>query len=144
MAPYLAQHTANVNAYKQMQNSWLLQQENANWSAFIDKMKVLQPTWYANYTSGAGRDNAVLALNQLQTIFSDPKTAPNHEQAQLVKGLLDDYNSHEQQMNMYKQMNITGELVNLEKQNWQTYLENLKTSDPRLTSVINTVFSKVD
>ena len=143
VAPYLAQHTANVNQYKQMQNSYMLQQENQTWSDFMGKMKVLQPTWYENYTSGAGRDNAAVAVQQLQNIFADPATAPKHEQAQLVKALLNDYNSHMGIMNQYKQLGVTGEPVQLETQNWETYLENLKASDPRLTSVINTVFSKV-
>ena len=143
IAPLLAQHTANVNAYKQMQNSFLLQQETQNWSAVMDKMKVLQPTWYANYTSGAGRDNAALAVQQLQTIFDGSANEPKTPQALLVKGLLSDYQSHMNIINQYKQLGITGEVVNMENQNWQTYLENLKTSDVRLNSVINTVFSKV-
>ena len=143
IAPLLAQHTANVNAYKQMQNSFLLQQETQSWSAVMDKMKVLQPTWYANYTSGAGRDNAALAVQQLQTIFDGSANEPKTPQALLVKGLLSDYQSHMNIINQYKQLGITGEVVNMENQNWQTYLENLKTSDVRLNSVINTVFSKV-
>jgi hypothetical protein len=143
VAPYLAQHTATVNEYKQQQNSFMLQQENANWSDFMTKMKTMQPTWYENYTSGAGRDNAALALGQLQSIFADPKTAPKHEQAQLVQGLLNDYQAHMNIVNQYKQLGITGQVVNMENQNWQTYLENLKTQDTRLSSVINTVFSKV-
>ena len=143
VAPYLADHTAKVNEYKQMQNSYMLQQENQNWSAFLGQMKVLQPTWYENYTNGYGRNNAALAVQQLQNIFADPKTAPNTTQAQLVKGLLSDYNNHMNTMNQYKQMGITGQIVQMESQNWSTYLENLKASDPRLTSVINTVFSKV-
>ena len=143
VAPFLAQHTKTVNEYKQMQNSFMLQQENQNWSDFMTKMKSMQPTWYENYTSGAGRDNAALAIQQLNNIFADPTTAPTHEQAQLVNGLLTDYKTHMNTVNQYKQLGITGEVVNMENQNWQTYLENLKASDPRLTSVINTVFSKV-
>jgi len=143
IAPYLAQHTANVNALKQAQSSYLLQQENQNWKAIVDGMKALNPTWYENYTSGAGRDNAAVALRQLQTIFADDKLTPKTEQAKLVKGLLSDYQSHMNIINQYKQLNITGSVVDMETQNWNTYLENLKTSDPRLESVINTVFSKV-
>lgn len=143
VAPYLAQHTANVTEYKQTQNSFMLQQENQNWSDFMAKMKNMQPTWFENYSSGAGRDNAALAVQQLQNIFADKNTAPQHEQAKLVQGLLVDYQSHMGIINQYKQLGVTGEAVNLENQNWQSYLENLKTSDPRLTSVINTVFSKV-
>ena len=143
IAPYLAQHTANVNAYKQMQNSYMLQQENQNWSDFMGKMKDTMPTWYENYTSGAGRDNAALAVSQLQNIFADPKGAPNTPQAKLVQGLLADYQGHMNIINQYKQLGITGQVVQMENQNWQTYLENLKTSDARLTSVINSVFSKV-
>lgn len=143
VAPYLAQHTAKVNEYKQMQNSYMLQQENQNWSAFMGQMKTLQPTWYENYTNGYGRDNAALAVQQLQNIFADDKTAPKHEQAQLVKALLNDYNNHMNTMNQYKQLGINGQVLQMESQNWSTYLENLKASEPRLTSVINTVFSKV-
>ena len=143
IAPYLTQHTANVNAYKQMQNSFMLQQENQNWSDFMGKMKDTMPTWYQNYTSGAGRDNAAVVVSQLQNIFADPKSAPNTPQAKLVQGLLTDYQSHMNIINQYKQLGITGQVVQMENQNWLTYLENLKTSDVRLTSVINSVFSKV-
>jgi hypothetical protein len=141
VAPYLAQHTANVNEYKY--NSFMLQQENQNWSNFMGQMKVLQPTWYDNYTNGYGRNNAALAVQQLQNIFADAKTAPTHDQAKLVKALLSDYNNHMNTMNQYKQLGITGQVVQMESQNWLTYLENLKAGEPRLTSVINTVFSKV-
>jgi hypothetical protein len=143
IAPLLTEHTALVNTYTQMQNSFLLQQENQRWSDIMGKMKTLQPTWYANYTSGAGRDNAALAIQQLQNIFADDATAPKNEQANLVRSLLGDYQSHMNIMNQYKQLGITGQVVQMENQNWLTYLENLKTSDPRLSSVINTVFSKV-
>ena len=141
VAPYLAQHTANVNQYKY--NSFMLQQENQSWSNFMGQMKVLQPTWYDNYTNGYGRNNAALAVQQLQNIFADKNTAPTHEQAKLVQALLSDYNSHMNTLNQYKQLGITGQVVQMESQNWGTYLENIKASDPRLTSVINTVFSKV-
>ena len=141
VAPYLAQHTSNVNEYKY--NSFMLQQENQNWSNFMSQMKTLQPTWYDNYTNGYGRNNAALAVQQLQNIFADAKTAPTHDQAKLVKALLSDYNNHMNTMNQYKQLGITGQVVQMESQNWLTYLENLKAGEPRLTSVINTVFSKV-
>ena len=121
----------------------MLQQENQNWSNFMNQMKTLQPTWYDNYTNGYGRNNAALAVQQLQNIFADAKTEPTHDQAKLVKALLSDYNNHMNTMNQYKQLGITGQVVQMESQNWLTYLENLKAGEPRLTSVINTVFSKV-
>ena len=143
IAPFLAQHTANVNMYKQEQNNFMLQQENANWSNLMSQLKDTMPTWYQHYTSGAGRDTAALAISQLQTLFADPKIAPKGTQASLVSGLLNDYQSHQNILNQYKNMGVSGEAVQLENQNWKTYLENLKASDARLTTVINTVFSKV-
>jgi hypothetical protein len=143
IAPLIAQHTANVNQYKQEGNTYALQMENQQWSDTLAKMKTLQPTWYENYSNGAGRDNAAVIVSQLQTIFSDPKLTPKTEQAKLVQGLLSDWQSHMNTINQYKQLKVTGEPVSMENQNWQTYLENLKTSEPRLTSVINAVFSKV-
>lgn len=143
IAPYLEQHTQNVNTFRSMQNSFLLQQENQNWSAFMSQLKNTMPTWYDNYSSGGGRNSAALAVQQLQSIFSTPGYKPKTEQEKLVMGLMQDYQAHNATIEQYKNFGITGQLVDMENQNWSTYLENLKASDQRLQSVINSVFSKV-
>lgn len=143
IAPYLEQHNTNVKQFTQMQNSFLLQQENQNWSAFMDKLKQTMPTWYDNYSSGNGRNNANLAIKQLQSIFSAPDYQPKTEQEKLVMALMSDYEKHNGTLEQYKNFGITGQLVDMENQNWKTYLDSLKASDQRLQSVINSVFSKV-
>lgn len=144
IAPYRDQHNQILEQARQSRDTYTAQQETQRWSAIMTKMKNLYPIWYADYTSSEGRTNAELAISQLQYIYSNPSLTPTHEQGKLVGALLRDYNNYMGKIQQYRDFNITGVIVDLEKQNWQAYLDRLKTNDQRLATVINGVFSKVD
>jgi len=110
----------------------------------MKKMQNLYPVWYADYTSNEGRVTARNAFNQLQKIFAPGSNlAPDTEQARSVKALISDYNKHQSIMSQYTMLNIQGGPSTIETQNWENYLLRLKESDPRLSSVISSVFMKL-
>ena len=144
IAPYRDQHNKIVEDARATRNTFAAQEETKRWSAIMQKMANLYPIWYADYTSSEGRTNAQLVISQLQYIYSNPQLAPQHEQGKLVGALLRDYNIYQSKIQQYRDYNINSILVDMEKQNWQAYLDRAKTLDPRLATVINGVFSKVD
>jgi len=102
----------------------------------------LYPVWYADYTSNEGRVMAKNAFNQLTKIFAS-NLAPDNEQSRSVKALIGDYNKHQSIMAQYTMLNIQGGPSTIETQNWENYLLRLKENDPRLSSIINSVFMKL-
>ena len=142
MAPLIKEHVTILNQAQANYDTYTKQQETARWSAIMNKMKNLHPIWYADYTNPEGSKNAQTAYNQLQLIFSRPD-APTHEQAQMVKALMSDYQKHADIMAQYKSLNLQGPLNQAEKQNWENYLLRLSESEPRLKPVIDSVFRKL-
>ena len=142
MSKEISNHIAIINQAEANYDSYTKQQEQQRWSAIMEKMKNLYPIWYADYTNGEGRINAQTAYNQLQLIFSRPNP-PTHEQAKLVKALMGDFERHQASMNQYKSVNLTGIVVQTEKDNWENYLLTLRESEPRLRPVIDSVFRKL-
>lgn len=136
-------HVALITQAKTNFDTYSQKVENDRWSGVMKKMQNLYPIWYADYTNGEGKINAQIAYNQLQKIFSNDATAPKHEQAQLVKAVIKDYQTHAQTVAQYRLLNITGTLPQIENQNWENYLLSLAESDPRLKPVINSVFMKL-
>ena len=105
-------------------------------------MKNLYPIWYSDYSSADRRTNATVAYNQIQKILQSPD-APTNDQTKMVRGLVSDYQSHQNVMSQYKMMNIQGFLPTAEKQKWENYLTQLSVNNPRLNSVIKSVFLKL-
>lgn len=139
-----ATHTKVIQQAKANYDTFTEKQENERWSAVMTKMKNLYPIWYDSYTNQNGKNDANKAYSQLQQILdsSNPNT-PTHEQANLVRGLMNDYSVHAQRLNQYKMLNIQGPVVNDENQNWQNHLDAVAANDPRLAPVIQSVFSKL-
>lgn len=137
------QHTEIITAAKANFDTYAQKEENDRWSAVMTKMKNLYPIWYKDYTNGEGKINANTAYNQLQKIFADSKTEPKHEQAKMVKALMGDYQRHAAIMSEYNMLGIQGYATQDEVQNWQNYLMTLAENEPRLKSVINSVFMKL-
>lgn len=137
-----ATHTKIIAQAKANYDTFSEKQENDRWSTVMAKMKNLHPIWYDSYTNQNGKNDALNSYNQLQQIFNSPN-APTHEQANLVKGLMNDYSVHAQRLNEYKMMNIQGPVVNEENQNWQNHLDAVALNEPRLAAVVQSVFSKL-
>ena len=122
----------------------LQRMERDNWSTVMTKMKNLYPIWYSDYTNPERRTDAQVAVSQLNKIFapSNPNQ-PKHEQAVLVKDLLDKYNQYQSQQAQFNMMNIQGVASQLSKQDWEDYLMTRAEQEPRLNSVIYGVFLKL-
>ena len=142
ISPYMTIHKQRVAEMTANGDTTGLSQEATAWSGVMAKMKNLYPTWFSTYNSNASKANASVAFGQFKTIFGSPN-APTNEQAQQVKGLVNDYDVHAARLNDAKQNGDT-ESTKLEKDNWTNYLTNLETQDPRLKAVINSVFKRLD
>ena len=142
MGGEIKQHVAAVAQAEANFDTYAKSIETQRWSGVMKKMQNLYPVWYADYTSNEGRVMATTAFNQLQKIFAS-NLAPDTEQARQVKALINDYNKHQSIMSQYTMLNIQGPASTMEKQNWEDYLLRLKESDPRLSSVISSVFMKL-
>lgn len=136
-------HNQIITAAKANFDTYAQKEENDRWSSVMTKMKNLYPIWYKDYTNGEGKINAQTAYNQLQQIFANPNTEPKHEQAKMVKALMGDYQRHAEIMSEYDMLGIQGYATQDEVQNWQNYLMALAENEPRLKSVINSVFMKL-
>ena len=140
MAPEITKHVA---ALKQAQNiPALANLESDRWSAIMNKMKNLYPLWYSDYTNPDRRIDAQTAVNQLDKIFAGPNP-PKHEQAVLVKELLNKYHQYISTKSQFSMMNIRGVASQMNKQQWEDYLMTRAEEDPRLNSVIYSVFLKL-
>lgn len=142
MSGEIKQHVAALNQADANYDTYSKNVETQRWSSVMKKMENIYPVWYADYTSNEGRVMARTAFNQLQKIFASG-LAPDTEQSRQVKGLISDYNKHQSVMSQYTMLNIQGPVSTMEKQNWEDYLLRLKESDPRLSSVINSIFMKL-
>lgn len=142
ISPLIKQH---VNALAQAQNIPALKKiEQDRWSGVIAKMQNLYPIWYSDYTSRDRVNDAQVAVNQLNKIFApDNPNQPKHEQAVLVKDLLDRYNQYQQQKSLFSSLNIRGVASQVSKQDWEDYLMARAEQEPRLNSVIYSVFLKL-
>ena len=139
ISPLITQHAQILNnAF----DPFTKQQENDRWSGIMNKMKNLYPIWYSDYSSSDRRTNATVAYNQIQKILQSPN-APTNDQTKMVQGLVSDYQNHQNVMSQYKMMNIQGFLPTAEKQKWENYLTQLSVNNPRLNSVIKSVFLKL-
>lgn len=140
MDPLITQHIANMKKYEF--DPYMKKLEQDSWSAQMKKMQTFHPVWYDSYTSGDARRQAQTTYNQLVSIFSSPNP-PQHEQAKLVYGLMQKYQSYQAVMNQYDMLNLQGVASTAEKQSWQDYLYTLREKEPRLKPVIDSVFRKL-
>ena len=118
------------------------QQERTRWSGIVEQMKNFYPIWYKDYTSGGAATNAQTAYNQIVKILSSDQN-PKDKQSQLVGDLVNKYQQHQQEMNQYQALNLQGFMVQQNKDSWNEYLTQLSVDEPRLTTVINSVFMKL-
>lgn len=135
------EHTQIVNEAKAIGDTVGLQAEMSRWNDFMKGMETMHPTWYNDYMSPESKNNAQRILDQLQAMFA-AGDAPAGKQTDLVAALLKDYNTHLQRVNENQMLGIA-DMTKMEKQNWETYLVNLRESNPRLSSIINSIFLKL-
>lgn len=115
--------------------------ERSAWSAFVKDYGSSNPIWQADYSSPVRTQNAQHVVGQLVTLFSS-KTPPVGEQANLVSSLLRDYMVHTQSLQTFSDL-YGQDAVTTEKENWNNYLDTIVASEPRLNSVVNSVFRRL-
>lgn len=135
-------HTKTIADAKASMDTYNQKQENDRWKVVMSEMERMNPVWYKNYVNGDGKVNAVTGYTQLQNIFNGPNP-PQHKQAQLVQGLMRDYQTHSQTLAQYKDLGIQGFLITDENQNWENHLLAVAQNQPELAPVINTIFKKL-
>ena len=129
-------------AMKELDNAGLSKvDERAAWSAYIQDFGKMNPIWWDDYSSTAKGHVAQVALNDLQTLFTS-KNPPTGRQANLVKGLLNDWHVHNTAITGYRDSRFS-EAVQAESDAWNSYLDDLSVSTPELNSVINSVFRRL-
>jgi hypothetical protein len=116
--------------------------ERARWSGVTSQMQNFFPIWYDDYTKGGSATNAKTAYNQIVNILNSPNR-PQGKQIDLVEGLVKQYQQHQLQASQYKALNIQGFLAQQNQDSWNDYLTNLAVEEPRLATVINSVFMKL-
>ena len=139
MNPQIDAHKAALEQVKY--SSFLTKQEDDRWSQVMQRAATAFPLWHQQYISGSGPEQAQRVLSQFKTI--DLRNAwPQDQQSQQVRGLLHDYETHQQNLANATMMSSTV-LANVENANWQQYLTGLKQQYPNLVPVINSVFGKL-
>jgi hypothetical protein len=117
-------------------------QINADWKKTMSDMKVFYPEWYDDNINGKAPARAQKTVDQLNLIFSSPNP-PKHDQAKLVQGLLNQYNTYKNKMNSYSSMQINGFLPQQTKTDWEDYLYKTSVNTPELAPIIYGVFNKL-
>lgn len=108
----------------------------------LESMKLQNPLWYTNFSSG-GRDNErQLALSQMKNII-DSGTAPDSPMTSKIAALLKDYDAHSAALLPGRTDAYAAAQRQQEKANWQRYLKKTADEEPDLAMVINNVFRGV-
>jgi hypothetical protein len=123
-------------------NKSMVEAENANWATYKSNFALANPIWADDFQSPEKRNIAKKAIDDLQYLFSNNKV-PNTEQSRLVSGLLDDYKKHQEAKDQIRGLNVKVTLTQ-ENDNWDAYLTQLTKDEPRLTTIINGVFRRLD
>ena len=125
-----------------------LNKVKTEYEANLKALQISNKVWSKDFTADENKSSAPAVVSQLNDIFNDSKYSKlisGSEQAKLVKGVLDTYNTHVQNLaNFTKEyLSSSSILVKDENNSWKAYLEKEKTSQPLLAPVINSVFSKL-
>lgn len=120
--------------------------ERTQWNNFVNAYGQVNPLWWDDYSSTAKRHVAEVAINDLNNLFSgktDSQIKGQYgEQAQLVAGMLRDWTAHNNQLIMLRN-GWGSEAVAAEKDNWANYMAQRVKDEPRLNTVVNSIFSKL-
>lgn len=143
MQPDIKENNRLMALYEASSDTYSARLQRAKWAEYMAVIKNSKPIWYESYTSNVGRLNAAKALSQLQGIFADNTKTPTTEHANSVGVLLNEYNTYKNTLVNYESSGLSGYLVDIEKNRWEKYLENLEISDPSLANIIQSVFKKV-
>jgi len=111
------------------------------WKQVIAGYGQSNPVWYADYNNPTRAIQSAKVISQFQTM--DKKgLIPDTAEGNGIKGLLQDYNYYHQGLLANTQNNTHLPGYSTLVDNWYTYLDNLAVAEPRLQSVITSVFRR--
>ena len=113
--------------------------EYGRWDQQVQAMQKANPVWAAVFFSNQKLANAQAAINQLDEIYANG-LAPSGQQSQLVKMVLDAYNSALAAYNQAGSQADYSAQQKAIKDAWQTQAEDYANQYPQLAPVISGVF----
>ena len=105
----------------------------------LDAMKLQNPLWYSEFSSGARDVNRQLAISQMQAAI-ESGAAPDSPMTSKLADLLSDYQRHVNNKLPGRTDSYASALRKREDANWQAYLKRTADLEPDLATVINNVF----
>mgnify|MGYP006266984335 CR=1 FL=1 len=140
------------DAYKQYQtdmqqartsgNRIVMYQITQAWKTVSDQYGQSNPIWYADYNNPTRIDYAQNAVKQFQTM-KDKGLLSASPQGQAISDIMDSYKQYHQDLLATVVNGRNTPQHSMVQDMWYTYLQNLETANPQLTSVINSVFRRV-
>ena len=111
------------------------------WQAWSQQFVATHPVFGDDLKSGTRQINAQFVMNQLETLFAKNQV-PAGEQTDLTRGLVEDYQTYRAAL---IQADLAGKTAYKKqiKDAWLSYLDQTKTSDPRLATLINGVLARL-
>jgi hypothetical protein len=132
-----AQHQAAVSQLAA--DPQALAAEQAQWSDYVDGMKIANPVWAADFFSPVKGQRALATADQLGTLLASGR-APAGAQTDLVRGLWEDFQTHQQALATLGTDRSTAHARQVERDNWSAFLDQRESEEPRLATVISSVF----
>ena len=123
-------------------NKTLVAAENAVWKQYQADLSNANPIWADDWNSQSKKNIANQAIYDFEEMFTKD-LAPRTDQTVLVFKLYQDYKTHQQRLANARLSRQRG-AITAENDQWSGYLEGLKKSEPRLVTVINSVFARVE
>lgn len=108
----------------------------------LDSMKLQNPIWYGNFSSGGKGVQRQLALSQMRTAIAD-NAAPETPMTAKISSLIDDFDRHSSALLPGRTDSYAAAARKREQNSWQAYLKKQADEDPSLVMVINNVFRGV-
>ena len=142
-----AEAKTHSDKMKQLTNSFnsdAVDAERSKWNKYIAAFGNMNPLWWNDYQSVEKTHTAMIALNNLDTIFRNPtKLGANFEthQTELVRELYGEYVQHTNQMLSLRASGATGAAGY--KNQWKDRLKQLESAEPLLAPIIRSVFLRV-
>ena len=119
------------------------QGDPTNGVAAFDTMKLQNPIWYGNFSSGARDVERQLALGQMQTAIASGD-APESPMTPKIKALIENYERHTAAMLPGRTDTFAAQVRKQERAAWQGYLKRTADEEPDVAMVINNVFRGLD
>lgn len=108
----------------------------------LESMKLTNPIWYTNFSSGGRGNERNIALQQMRDALTN-NAAPDSPMTAGLTALLQDYDKHSAALLPGRTDSYAAAQRTTEKAQWQSYLKTLGTDHPELAMVINNIFRGV-